>query len=93
MDTNDLRCFIALAEDLDPRSAASRLGVSVRALLAASTRLEQHFGRTFLDATPGGPRLTPAGCMLVVHGERLLAAAEESLRAARAAHGVVLASQ
>jgi len=92
MHVTDLRCFLVLAEDLDPQAAARRLGVSESALFAATARLQLDFGRAFLETIPGGCRLTPAGRVMVTYGVRLLAAADEMLLATRAAHREAIAA-
>jgi DNA-binding transcriptional LysR family regulator len=85
MHVHDLRCFLALAACLDAGEAARGPGTTIPELLAATARLERHFGCRFLDERPAGYRLTPAGRLMVEQGACLLAATDAMLCAVRAA--------
>ena len=56
-----LRCFIAVAEDLNLRRAARRLNMTQPPLTRHIQALEQQVGAQLLDRTGRALRLTPAG--------------------------------
>jgi DNA-binding transcriptional LysR family regulator len=85
MDVHDLRGFLALADDLNARESERRAGVPSAERVAATARLERHFGARFLEATPGGYRLTTAGRAMAAQGPGLIAVTDEMLQCVRAA--------
>ena len=73
-----LRCFVAVARELNFRRAATRMNMTQPPLSRQIKLLEHGIGVTLLDRGQGGVRLTPAG-------ETFLAAATEILQRAESA--------
>lgn len=73
MDLQDVRHFVAVAEELHFRRAAQRLGTSQPLLSRAVQRLEADLGARLIDRDNRNVSLTPAGAALLEDGKRLLA--------------------
>lgn len=84
MDLDSLRCFVAVAESLHFRTAASRVGLSPAALSERVRRLEESVDAPLFDRTTRRVHLTDAGRRLLPHARRLL---DEAARCAAVARG------
>jgi DNA-binding transcriptional LysR family regulator len=87
MEFNQLRAFAAVAETGQLTRAAERLHLSQPALSAQIKALEEELGVRLFERTPNGMQPTRAGRELLVHGEKVLAAAEGLRQAARSVRG------
>lgn len=87
MEFNQLRAFAAVAETGQLTRAAERLHLSQPALSAQIKALEEELGVRLFERTPNGMLATRAGRELLVHGEKVLAAAEGLRQAARSVRG------
>lgn len=85
MELRHLRYFVAVAEDANIGRAATRLRVAQSALSRQLQDLERELGARLLDRLSRGVRLTEAGRVFAEHARRTLDAADEAVRAARAA--------
>lgn len=97
METRELRYFIAVAEELNFRRAAERLGMAQPPLSRAIRQLERRLGVTLLERTNRAVMLTEAGSVLLAEGRAALdavdAADRRTRRAARAEPGLVLVTK
>ena len=84
-DLRQLRQFVALAEELHFGRAAERLHLAQPALTQVVQKLERELGTPLFDRTNRRVRLTDAGAVLLEHGRRLLADADEALQAVQRA--------
>ena len=75
-----LRCFVAVAEDLNLRRAAKRLNMTQPPLTRHIQALEQQVGAQLLERTGRALRLTPAGQSLERSARRILDDAAEATR-------------
>jgi DNA-binding transcriptional LysR family regulator len=85
LDLKHLRCFVAVAEELNFSAAARRLYVSQQALSRVVQQLERELGTTLLERTTRSVRLTPAGQVLLDSARRSLAAVDATFDAVRRA--------
>lgn len=81
MDINEIRCFLAVAEELHFGRAAERLHVAQPPLSRTIKQLERDLGTRLFDRNTRSVRLTSSGQALVDPAKEVL----ESLRRARAA--------
>ncbi|WP_434213026.1 LysR substrate-binding domain-containing protein [[Pseudomonas] boreopolis] len=87
-DLNELRCFVAVAEELHFRRAAERLHMTQPPLSRQIQMLEHHVGAALLERNNRSVRLTPAGRSLLAEARTILRLAENaSLRARRVGLG------
>ena len=97
METRELRCFVAVAEELHFGRAADRLGIAQPPLSRTISQLERRLGVALLTRTSRKVALTDAGSVLLSEGRGVLAAlaaAERSTRqAATSQVGLVLAAK
>jgi DNA-binding transcriptional LysR family regulator len=89
MELYQLRAFSAVADAGQLTRAAERLHVSQPALSAQIKALEDELEVRLFERTPSGMHPTRAGRELLVHADKILAAAETLRRAARAVRGEV----
>jgi DNA-binding transcriptional LysR family regulator len=89
LDLRLVRYFVALADELHFGRAAARLFISQQTLSSQIAKLESDLGVTLLDRTGRQARLTPAGQRFLQESRGLLAQAQRSLDAVRAAQQVV----
>jgi DNA-binding transcriptional LysR family regulator len=82
---HQLRCFVAVAEELHFHRAAARLNMTQPPLSRQIQLLEHGLGATLLRRGQGAVRLTPAGEAFLRDARRLLRLAE---RAAQQAHHI-----
>ncbi|MCB9945915.1 MAG: LysR family transcriptional regulator [Geminicoccaceae bacterium] len=80
-----LRCFIAVAEELNFRRAASRLNMTQPPLSRQIRLLEARIGLTLLERNNRSVRLTPAGVSFLHSATDLLQRAEYAVLTARQA--------
>ena len=85
MELRHLRYFVAVADEGNIGRAALRLRVAQSALSRQLQDLEREIGTRLLDRLSRGVRLTEAGRAFAEHARRTLEAADEAVRAARAA--------
>ncbi|MDT8265655.1 LysR family transcriptional regulator, partial [Roseomonas sp. DSM 102946] len=83
IDLRLLRQFVAVAEELHFRRAASRLNISQPPLTAAVKRLEEEIGAVLLERGRRTVALTPAGRTLLEEARKLLGQAELAVAATR----------
>jgi DNA-binding transcriptional LysR family regulator len=81
MDINEIRCFLAVAEELHFGRAAERLHVAQPPLSRTIKQLERELGTTLFDRNTRSVRLTSSGQALVEPAKEVL----EALRRAKAA--------
>ena len=74
MELHELRCFVAVAEELHFRRAAARLHLSPSAVTVAVRRLERTLRCSLLHRTTRSVELTPAGRDVLVQARGTLAA-------------------
>jgi DNA-binding transcriptional LysR family regulator len=85
-----LRGFLAVAEERNFGRASERLGMTQPPLSRAVQKLEREVGVQLLDRSARGVEITPAGRVFLEEARRLLAQAEAApLRARGAARGTV----
>src|SRR5262245_34180187 len=75
LDWDDLRYFLAVANQGTLARAAVELGINATTVGRRLTALEERVGARLLDRTPEGFVLTPAGRDLLPHAERMQAEA------------------
>lgn len=82
-EISQLRCFVAVAEELHFSRAAERLNMTQPPLSRQIRLLEHHVGVLLLDRNSRGVRLTAAGKAFLPDAARILRAAEEAIFNAR----------
>lgn len=85
MDVRQLRCFIAVAEELHFGRAAERLGLAPPALSRQISTLEDELGAVLLTRTTRQVALTRAGLVLLEEAKSILARMDHISRAVREA--------
>jgi DNA-binding transcriptional LysR family regulator len=83
LDLKHLRCFVAVAEELNFSVAARRLYISQQALSRIIQHLERELGTTLLERTTRSVRLTTAGQAMLTSARRSLAAVDATFDEAR----------
>ena len=84
MELRYLRSFVAVAEERSSASAASRLRVAQPALSRQLRALEAEIGSSLMERTSRGVVLTEAGLAFAEDAQRILAAVDAAVSAARA---------
>src|SRR6266496_3211703 len=84
-ELRQLRCFVAVAEELNFSAAARRLYMSQQALSRVVAQLERELGVRLFERTTRSVRLTAAGEAMLVWARRSTVAADEAVTAARRA--------
>lgn len=88
IELNQLRYFVAVAEELNFRRAAKRLNMTQPPLSRHISLMEHALGTALFDRTNRSVRLTPAGRRLLLDATDILTRTESAVLAARqAAHG------
>ena len=82
---NHLRCFVAVAEELNFRRAAERLNMTQPPLTRQIQILEQRVGSRLLDRNTRQVRLTPAGADFLASATDILERVERAVLSARQA--------
>jgi DNA-binding transcriptional LysR family regulator len=82
-EISQLRCFVAVAEELHFSRAAERLNMTQPPLSRQIRLLEHHVGTALLERNSRGVRLTAAGRAFLPEAARILRMAEEATFAAR----------
>lgn len=97
METRELRCFVAVAEELHFGRAAERLGIAQPPLSRTISQLERRLGVALLTRTSRKVALTEAGGVLLSEGRSVLGALTAAERRTRQAAigqvGLVLAAK
>jgi LysR family transcriptional regulator, benzoate and cis,cis-muconate-responsive activator of ben and cat genes len=83
-----LRCFVAVAEEGQITRAASRLHLAQPALSNAIDKLESHLGVKLLERHARGVRLTPGGEAFLGKARAALAAVADAEQVAQSAAGL-----
>jgi LysR family transcriptional regulator, benzoate and cis,cis-muconate-responsive activator of ben and cat genes len=94
LDSESIRKFVAVAEELHFGRAAQRLGIAQPPLSRAIQRLERRLGVTLLERSGRTVSLTEAGTVLLAEGRAVLDAVDAAGRRTRRAGaqlGIVLA--
>jgi DNA-binding transcriptional LysR family regulator len=89
IELQQLRCFLAVAEDEHVTHAAARLHVAQPAVNQQIQALERRLGTQLFDRVGRRVRLTAAGRALRPHAQAALAAAEAGMAEVRAVGGAV----
>ena len=71
MTLHSLRCFLAVAEEMNFRKAAARLYITQQTLSVHIKRLEQQYGATLFERKPR-LMLTPAGQCMVEYAKKAI---------------------
>jgi DNA-binding transcriptional LysR family regulator len=79
IELRHLRCFVAVAEELNFRAAAQRLHLSQPPLSRAIVQFEELLGREVFERSRRGVSLTAAGAALLPKARRLLHDFEKAL--------------
>jgi DNA-binding transcriptional LysR family regulator len=82
-ELSQLRCFVAVAEELHFGRAAMRLNMTQPPLSRQVQLLERILGVVLLDRTSRSVRLTPAGRSFLIEARRILRLAETAALATR----------
>lgn len=82
-ELSQLRCFVAVAEELHFNRAAERLNMTQSPLSRQIRLLEHHVGTQLLDRTSRSVRLTAAGKSFFPEAARILRMTEEAASTAR----------
>lgn len=85
MDLRNLRCFMAVAEELHFARAAERLHIEQSPLSRTIKDLESDLGARLFNRSTRGTQLTPAGQVLLETAPRVFAAVEQARQSVRAA--------
>ncbi|MGW4063203.1 LysR family transcriptional regulator [Amycolatopsis sp. NPDC004747] len=85
METRELQCFVAVAEELHFGRAAQRLGIAQPPLSRTIARLERRLGVVLLERTSRKVSLTDAGAVLLAEGRAVLGALATAERRTRRA--------
>lgn len=85
MNLRQLRCFIAVAEELHFSRAAERLHIEQSPLSRAIKKIESDLGVTLLERTSRGTRLTWAGQVFLKDAHRIVLALEQARANAKSA--------
>ena len=83
MEIRDLRCFMALCEELNFRRAAEKLHMSQPPLTRLIGQLEQELGVALFTRTTRSVKLTESGKVLLKEAKELLAHVDETARRVR----------
>jgi DNA-binding transcriptional LysR family regulator len=83
MDVRQLRCFIAVAEELHFGKAAERLGLAPPALSRIIRTLEDELGAALLTRTTRQVSLTRAGLALLEESRQITARLDRTMRTVR----------
>lgn len=92
MELNQLKIFVAVAEEKHLTRAAERLFTSQPAVSAQIKSLEEQLGLPLFERTPKGMTLTPAGEQLLRQAEATLSSAAQLLNTAKNLQGQVMGS-
>jgi DNA-binding transcriptional LysR family regulator len=85
MDVRQLRCFVAVAEELHFGRAAERLGIAPPALSRQISTLEDELGVALLTRTTRQVAMTRAGLIMLEEAKGILVRMEHASRAVREA--------
>ncbi|AKU92567.1 LysR family transcriptional regulator [Vulgatibacter incomptus] len=83
MSLNQLRYFVAIAEEGHIGRASQRLFVSQPPLSRQIRYLEEELGTPLFERTPRGVRLLEAGDTFLIHARRVLAEVDAAIEAVR----------
>lgn len=84
MSLQQVRYFVAVAEEGHVGRAAARLHVSQPPLSRQIRALEDEIGAPLFERTARGMRLLPRGEVFFEHAKRILAVVDQAINAARA---------
>src|SRR5579884_2843382 len=87
MELRHLRYFVAVAEEENVTRAAARLHVSQPALSRQISDLEDEIGFLLLERSAKSVRLTDAGRTFLIEARKVLQAADDAVKVARAKAG------
>jgi len=71
MNSDDLGCFLRIADAMSLSAAARLTGTPKSSLSRGLSRLEEAIGAKLVERSPDALRLTEAGCMLLPHARRI----------------------
>ncbi|WP_394831879.1 LysR family transcriptional regulator [Pendulispora rubella] len=87
MSLQQLRYFVAVAEEEHVGRAAERLRIAQPALSRQIRNLEAELGTTFFERTPRGMRLSSSGAVFLPHARAILSSIESATAAIRCGTG------
>jgi DNA-binding transcriptional LysR family regulator len=90
MSLDQIRTFVAIAQEGSMRRAAERLHLTQPPLSRQLASLEDELGARLFERVPKGMELAPAGRVFLAHAERILAEVDAARAAVRLPHAAAV---